>query len=88
MIWRIIARVLDLGLLTVRPSWSEIKYKIRGRIMAARQRREWAAQQRTVEYGQFQTWRALWCASHAEQNRKRDKKRAIQARLNVMLSRP
>ncbi len=29
--WRLVARVLGLGLLTVRPTWREVRYKIIGR---------------------------------------------------------
>jgi hypothetical protein len=31
MFWRFVARVLGLGLLTVRPTWREVRYKIIGR---------------------------------------------------------
>ena len=29
--WRLVARLLGLGLLTVRPTWREVRYKIIGK---------------------------------------------------------
>jgi hypothetical protein len=85
--WRFVAQVLDLGLLTVRPSWPEIRYKINGRLNAARQARAHKALQKTVEWQQYQTWRFKWIMQQREAQRRSEVRRNVKARLKTLLSR-
>ena len=55
MIWRIIAKLFGLGLLTVRPSWPEVRYKLRGKVLASRHRRAYARQCEVIERQQCET---------------------------------
>lgn len=87
LLWRFLAKLLGLGLLTVRPTWPEIRYKINGRIRDARRMSAIRRHQKSVEFQQYETWRFHWLADQRAMIEKRARMAKVQTRLKCLLSR-
>ena len=55
MFWRVVAKVFGLGMLTVRPTWREVRYKLRGKMFRIRHALTYARQRAEIEQQQQKT---------------------------------